>query len=203
MFKKRLLIVCTLLVGAFMFGCQTPQPEVKNAANTNAAATTAGKPDSKIVDEVRAMLAAHDKALNDQNLDKVMASFSTDPKVVVLGTGAGERFVGTDAIKNAYIEIFKDYEKGTLVTDCDWKTGDADAAGKVAWMAATCQATDSMKGVKRDYVLNVSAAAVKLDAGWRFIMLHMSNSTGGPPPPDAKKAEADKPAANNPEAKKQ
>jgi uncharacterized protein (TIGR02246 family) len=207
MFKKRLLIVSTLLAGVFLYGCQTQQPENKNAANTNAAATTAGKPDPKIVDEVREMLAAHDKALNDQNLEAVMATFSNDPKVVVLGTGAGERFVGTDAIKNAYTEIFKDYEKGTLVTNCDWKTGDADVAGKVAWMAATCQASDSMKGVKRDYVLNVSAAAVKQDAGWRFIMLHMSNSTGAPPPdakkPEAKKPEANKPEANKPEVKKQ
>ena len=201
MLKKRLLIVSTLLAGAFLYGCQTPPPEVKNAANANAAPVTAGKVDPKLVDEVKEMLAAHDKALNDQNLDAVMATFSNDPKVVVLGTGAGERFVGTESIKNAYTEIFKDYEKGTLITNCDWKTGDVDPAGKLAWTAATCQASDSMKGVKREYVLNVSAGLMKQDAGWRFVMLHMSNATGGPPP-DAKKADADKPEANKPEANK-
>ncbi len=106
----------------------------------------------------------------------------------MLGTGEGERFVGSEAIKQAYTEIFKDYDKGTMVTTCDWKTGGADDTGKMAWLAATCKAEDSMKSVKRDYVLNVSAAAVKQDTGWRFIMLHMSNATAaGPPPPAVKK----------------
>jgi hypothetical protein len=37
-----------------------------------------------------------------------------------------------------------------------------------------------MKGVKREYVLNVSATVVKQDTGWNYA--HMSNQTGGPPP---------------------
>lgn len=201
MLKKRLMVAATVLAGLFVFGCQNQAPENKNASNTNANASTAKTVDPKAVDEVKEMLTTHDKALNDQNLDALMATFSADPKVVLLGTGEGERFVGTESIKNAYTEIFKDYDKGTLVTNCDWKTGGADEVLKMAWLAATCKAADSMKGVKREYVLNVTATVVKQDTGWRFISLHMSNATGGPPP-DAKKAEAAKPEAAKPEANK-
>ncbi len=180
--RKRLTGMSLVLSGLILCGCQAPKADQASSnTTTNSAATTAGKADPKVVEEVKEMLAKHDKALNDQNLDAVMATFSNDPKTVVLGTGQGERFVGQDAIRQAYTEIFKDYEKGTLETSCDWKTSGADESGKMAWLAATCQAKDAKSGVKREYVLNVSGAVVKQDGGWRFTMLHMSNMTGGPP----------------------
>ena len=209
MLTKKITLLTTIFAGLFLSACQAPSTEVKNSATTNAAAntTSANKVDPKVVDEVKEMLATHDKALNDQNLDAVMATFSTDPKVVVLGTGQGERFVGTEAIRNAYTEIFRDYDKGTLVTNCDWKSGDTDANGKMAWLAATCQASDSMKGTKEGIRLNVTATVVKQDAGWKFISLHMSNDTVGGPPPDAKKDSGPPPDAKKdsgppPEVKK-
>ena len=191
MLKTNFILVGAILAGMMLSACQPPQTqstETKNTTSTGTANATGSKTvDPKEVEAVKEMLAKHDKALNDQNIDAVMETFSKDPKVVMLGTGQGERFVGADVIKSAYMEMFKDYDKGTLVTDCEWKTGDAEPAGKLAWMAATCKAADTVKGAKREYVLNVSAAAVKEDAGWRFIMLHMSNATSGGPPPEATK----------------
>jgi ketosteroid isomerase-like protein len=196
MWNVKLTVAVTLLAGLVLCGCQSQVPEAKAGSNkpADAPANTAAadKPDPKVVDQIKETLAAHDKALNEQNVDGVMATYSADPKVVMLGTGAGERFVGTEAIKNAYTEIVKDYDKGSFVPNCDWKDGGADPAGTMAWLAATCNATDTKKGAKREYVLNVTAAVVKESGGWRFVMLHMSNDTGGGPPPDAKKAEAKK-----------
>lgn len=208
MLTKRLGVGVAILAGLFLAGCQTPTTEVKNTSNSNTSVANTNKVDTKMVEEVQAMLAAHDKALNDQDVAGVMATFSTDPKTVLLGTGAGERFVGQEAIKNAYTEIVKDYDKGTFEPNCEWKEGGADEAGKMAWLAATCNAKDSKKGVKREYVLNVTGTVIKEPAGWRFISLHMSNAPGGAPPPDAtkddgKKAEAETSDDNKkPEAKK-
>ncbi len=189
MLKLRLETAVILLAGLLLWSCQSQQPETKNPASTSVTTNSNANTktiDPKVAEEVKEMLAIHDKALNDQNLDALMQTFSKDPKVVMLGTGQGERFVGSDAIKNAYTEIFKDYDKGTLKTNCEWRTGDADASGNMGWMAATCEAKDSMKGAERTYVLNVSAAAVKQDGAWRFIMLHMSNATSSGPPPEKK-----------------
>jgi ketosteroid isomerase-like protein len=192
--KKRLWLICVALTGLFLGACQNSQPNATttaaqtansntNAANTNAAAS---KDDPKVVEEVKELLAKHDKALNDKNIDNIMSTFSTDANTVVLGTGQGERFLGLEAIKAAYTEIIKDYDAGTLETSCDWKTGGSDAGGVMAWLAATCQYKDSLKGVKRDYHLNISGTVVKKDGGWRFAMVHMSNSpNSGPPPPEA------------------
>lgn len=188
MLVKKLGAVVAILAGLLILACQTPPTEVKNSASANSASGNKTV-DSKAVEEAKALLVAHDKALNDQNIDGVMATFATDPKVVLLGTGKGERFLGPDAIKSAYTEILKDYDKGTFEPGCAWKEGGMDDSGNMAWFAATCDAKDSKGGVMREYVLNVSAAAVKQESGWKFIMLHMSNATSAGPPPDAKKPE--------------
>jgi len=183
--KKFIAAGAVLFLALLIFGCQSQQPKA-DAGLPAASNATQNKPDPKLIEEVKTMLAKHDKALNDKNIEAVMLTFSTNPNTVVLGTGDGERFVGRQAIKEAYTEIFKDYEPGTLISNCDWKTGETDATGTYAWLAATCKLQDAMKDRKRDYVLNVSAALEKQGADWRFVMLHMSNSP--PPPPATAKA---------------
>ena len=189
---KRVHLVAGLaLLGLALSACQqeAATPSTANTSATSPAAPT-GKEDPAVVEEVKAVLQKHDKALNDKNLDALLATFSNDPRTVVLGTGEGERFVGQQTIREAYTEILKDYDPGTLTTNCDWKSGGVDSAGTTAWVAATCQAQDSLKGKKRDYVLNVSGALRKEVDGWRFVMLHMSNATNATGPPVAANAKS-------------
>jgi hypothetical protein len=94
----------------------------------------------------------------------------------VLGTGAEERWVGPQEIRAAYTEIFKDYDPGTLQTNCDWKTGGSDDAGTMAWLAAICSAKDSLQGKTREYKLNVTGTVQKQEGKWHFVSLHMSNA---------------------------
>ena len=193
---RSMLTTAAALAALLICGCQGTQSNTSNAPASNAASgnTASTKPDPKVVEEIKELLTKHDKALSEKNIADVVGTFSTEANTVVLGTGQGERFVGTDAIKAAYTEMFKDYDAGTLDVTCDWKTGGADSSGTTAWMAATCPAKDSLKGVKRDYFLNVSAAAVKGANGWRFTMLHMSNGGDpGPPPTSGNSA----PSANS------
>jgi len=204
--RSRVLIFVTTLSVLLASACENTQTDTSAAAPKNTATNaSSSKPDPKVVDELKDLLALHDKALNDKSVEDVLKTFATDANTVVLGTGAGERFVGQEAIKEAYSEMFKDYDAGTLKVTCDWKTGGADPAGVTAWLAATCPATDSFKGVKREYSLNVSAAAVKGADGWHFAMLHMSNSNDPGPPAGGKESPAgskkSEPAANAPQKK--
>ena len=176
--EQRVVIFCAaLLLIAAGAACQssgTNRLATAETANANASsASNAAKP---TIDEIRAVLQAHDKALNEKNLDAVMSTFSTDPRTVMLGTGTEERWVGPQEIRGAYAEIFKDYDPGTLTTDCNWKAGGADDSGTMAWLAASCNAKDSFQGKARDYKLNVSATVAKQGGQWKFVMLHMSNA---------------------------
>ncbi|HEY6802311.1 MAG TPA: nuclear transport factor 2 family protein [Pyrinomonadaceae bacterium] len=183
--KLRMIIPCLIVAFVVLiWGCQAggTNQAADATANTNANAGASTKSDSTAaakptVDQIREVLAAHDKALNDKNLDALMSTFSTDPTTVVLGTGVEERWMGPDEIKAAYTEMFKDYDAGTLDTKCDaWKTGGSDGAGTMAWLAASCDCKDSLKGKARAYKLNVSATVEKQDGKWRFVALHMSNA---------------------------
>jgi ketosteroid isomerase-like protein len=181
--KLAVILVLAVLVLSSCEGQNTATNTGTNTAtNTGSAGTTSAAKDPKIVEDVKATLAKHDKALNDKNLDALMTTFSTDPQTVLLGTGEGERYVGQQAIKEAYTEMLKDYDAGTLNANCDWKSGGVDDAGTTAWLAATCKASDSLKNAKREYVLNVSAALEKQNGEWRFKMLHMSNAVNSAPP---------------------
>ncbi len=182
MMKKMHLLAGLVLMGLLLSACQKEEPASTTNSSAPATARPAAKADPKVLEDVKAVLQKHDKALNDKNLDALMSTFSSDPNTVLLGTGEGERYLGQQAIRNAYTEIVKDYDAGTLVTNCDWKTGGVDDAGTLAWVAATCNCEDSSKSVKRSYVLNVSGALKKEGNDWRFVVLHMSNVTTATPP---------------------
>ena len=183
--KSRLANLCLVLslVATFAACARSPTNQHATTESANSAARaeptrTVAKPTA---DEIRQVLAAHDKALNDKNLDAVMNTFSSDANTVMLGTGAEERWMGPQEIRAAYTEIFKDYDPGTLQTDCaSWKSGGADDAGTMAWLAATCNAKDSYQGKPREYKLNVSGTVAKQNGQWRFVVLHMSNAVEGP-----------------------
>ena len=176
--RQPVTILClAFLMTTLMAACGAGGRSEVATSQTPTASSPSANTDKKVtLDEIREVLAQHDKALNEKNLDAVMATFSTDPKTVVLGTGAEERWVGPQEIRAAYTEMFKDYDAGTLQTNCDWKTGGADDSGTMAWLAAICAAKDSLQGKTREYKLNVSAAMQKQDGKWRFVMLHMSNA---------------------------
>ena len=178
--KQRVIILCLAISMVAIYGACQAGGTNSQSGDTAASANTT-KPETKAgtkptVDEIRQVLAAHDKALNDKNLDAVMATFSTDPSTVVLGTGSEERWMGPQEIRAAYTEMFKDYDQGTLAAKCDWKTGGGDDAGTMAWLAAGCDCTDSLNGKAREYKLNVTGTIEKQDGSWRFVSLHMSNA---------------------------
>jgi uncharacterized protein (TIGR02246 family) len=126
--------------------------------------------------ELAEMLRKHDEALNKHDLDGVVALFAPGNKTVVLGTGPGERFEGRDGIREAYTEIFKDFDKGSVKHNCYWKQGAGTA--QLVWGAAQCKLSDSKAGKPREYELNISGVLQKQAGKWYFALLHYSNLTG-------------------------
>jgi ketosteroid isomerase-like protein len=178
--KQAIKMSClAVAIISVMMACQGNNASNENSpGNANSSANNAANTGNKkaTVDEIKEVLVQHDKALNEKNLDNLMATFSTDPNTVVLGTGAEEKWVGPQEIRAAYTEIIKDYDPGTLQSTCDWKTGGSDDTGTMAWLAAICSTRDSLEGKAREYKLNVTATLQKQDGKWHFVSLHMSNA---------------------------
>jgi ketosteroid isomerase-like protein len=118
------------------------------------------------------MIQQHDEALNQQNLDELMALYAPRPRPVLLDVGRGERYHGRDEIRTAYASFFEDFDKGTLSRQCYWKDG--DVSGNTAWAAAKCKFTDSRAKATREYEINLSASLQRSKERWQFTMLHLS-----------------------------
>jgi ketosteroid isomerase-like protein len=127
--------------------------------------------------DIAVMLERHDTAMNNHDLDALVALFEPGSGTVIMGTGPGEKYQGESEIREAFQEFFKDFDKGTLTRTCYWKQGRTN--GNVAWGAAMCKFSDSLGGKAREYELNVSAVLERKSGRWYFAMLHFSNIVGG------------------------
>lgn len=52
-----------------------------------------------------------------------------------------------------YEHFSEDFDKGTFVSDCGWKSG--NVKGDNGWIMATCKCAGSKDGKKRKFGLNV------------------------------------------------
>jgi len=164
-----------------LVGCWSRYAVLLAVLSVGAPVCLAQAQESKRDPGVSELLKKHDDAMNQHNLEGMVALFAPGPKTVVIGTGPGERYQGREEIKTAYAEMFKDFDKGTLTHDCYWKDG--GGSDSLKWGAVMCKFSDSKEGQKREYGLNVSAVVEKEGDNWQFVMMHFSNLTGGAPPP--------------------
>ena len=158
-----------ILMSAMLAGALVVTPALAQEVNAQA------------LENIKAMLEKHDKALNQQDLKALMETFAVDPKIVVMGTGPGEIWVGQAAIEDAYKHFFADFEAGSMTTNCPWKMGDIN--GDLAWLMAACEVSDKPKeGAVRQYLLNISAVLQQQENNWRFRTMHFSSLISGSGP---------------------
>jgi ketosteroid isomerase-like protein len=115
--------------------------------------------------------------LSEHDVDGVMATWVDAEDSALLGSGPGERWVGTAEIREAFDNIVKDFDPYTMESVCGWHV--IGAQGDTAWALAECDFSDSLAGTKREFPLNVSGVLVKQDDTWKFRALHFSTLTTG------------------------
>ncbi len=119
--------------------------------------------------EFKAFLDQYRKAFSAKDADAVVAMYA--PDAVLMGTGPGELYEGTDAIRNAHIEFFKSFDKEERTIE--WmKVG---TEGKVAWVVASMKFTSYMKDKKAEFLIHATTVLEKRDGKWLIIVRHISN----------------------------
>src|SRR5262245_24089824 len=137
-------------------------------------AQEAEAPNPKL-DELRALLKAHDDAMSNQDVKGVLAVFV--PKPVVLGTGPGEIWSGPEEVAAAYQEMFKGFDKGE--EKCDYQYTLGDVSGDSGWLAASGNVACNKDGKDAEFPMNVLLTATKVDGKWRIAAMHFSTLTDG------------------------
>lgn len=130
--------------------------------------------DSSDLDQIKAVLKAHDAAMTNQDLEGILAVMA--PKAVIMGTGPGEIWSGPDEIKDAYTHFFADFDKGQQ--DFNYNVRFGGLSSEMGWLMASGE----VKGKKDDkdfaFPLNISLTVAREGGKWQIVAMHFSTLTG-------------------------
>ena len=141
-------------------------------AQAGAAETEGGNSD---LEQIKAVLKAHDDATTRQDLDGVLATMA--PKAVIMGSGPGEIWSGPDEIKDAYTHFFADFDKGQQ--DFTYDVRFSGLSPDMGWLMASGEVKAKKDGKDFAFPLNVSITVAKADGKWQIVAMHFSTLTAG------------------------
>ena len=148
------------------------------AAFTSTALAADEKKENPELENIRALLKAHDAAMKSQDLAGILALMGE--KAAVMGTGPGEIWSGKDEIKTAYTHFFQDYDKGEQDFDYQFKIGDID--GDMAWLMASGNIDGKKDGKAFQFPINISVTFTKRSGKWLIASMHFSTLISDAPP---------------------
>jgi len=146
---------------------------ISAATISKASAKTPDATDPEL-EKVRELLGAHDKALNNHDLEGVLTSLTDD--AAVMGTGPGEMWAGTEEIKVAYGNFFKGFDKGEQEYEASFMHG--DLAADMGWAMTSGTVKAKKDGKEISYPLNISLTVAKNGGAWKIAAMHYSTLTG-------------------------
>ena len=92
--------------------------------------------------EIKVSLKAHDVAMSSHSMDGVLACFA--PDVVLMGSGPGELWTGTDETKEAYTKFFEGFDKGEHDFHYNYKFGGLSA--DMGWLVVSGEVNGKKEG---------------------------------------------------------
>ena len=145
------------------------------APTADAQASQEANPD---LDQIRALLRAHDEAFTNHDLNGVMACFTE--KAAIMGSGPGEIWSGPDEIKVAYEHFFEGFDKGEQKFEYQFKIG--GVTSEMGWLMTAGNVSGKKDGKEFAFPLNLSLTVAKKDGKWLIAAMHFSTLTGGTAP---------------------
>jgi ketosteroid isomerase-like protein len=144
------------------------------AADASAAEAQASPETNPELEQIRALLRAHDEAFTNHDLDGVMACLSE--KAAIMGTGPGEVWSGPDEIKVAYQHFFEGFDKGQQHFEYQFRIG--KLSSDMGWMMTAGNVTGKKDGKDFAFPLNLSLTVAKEGGKWKIAAMHFSTLTG-------------------------
>lgn len=126
----------------------------------------------------RAVLATLDRyaeRYNAKDVDGVTNLFADDPDVLLIGTGADERWIGKSEIRRQFERNFAEAER----TRFEWSSRHVAAAGDAAWVSADAVVYVTVGGEDRSIPIRFTVVLDERDGVWRWLHRHASVAAGG------------------------
>ncbi|HLG09590.1 MAG TPA: nuclear transport factor 2 family protein [Gaiellaceae bacterium] len=131
--------------------------------------------DREAEEAVLATLDRYAERYGAKDVDGVTELFADDPDVVLIGTGADERWVGRREIRRQFARNFAEAER----THFEWVSQHVAAAGNGAWVAADAIVHVVVEGVERSIPIRFTVVLEQRDGVWVWLHRHASVAAGG------------------------
>jgi uncharacterized protein (TIGR02246 family) len=148
---------------------------VAAAPTADAQASKEANPD---LDQIRALLQAHDEAFTKHDLNGVMACFTE--KAAIMGSGPGEIWSGPDEIRVAYEHFFEGFDKGEQKFEYQFRIG--GVTSEMGWLMTAGNVNGKKDGKEFVFPLNLSLTVAKKEGKWLVAAMHFSTLTGSATP---------------------
>ena len=129
------------------------------------------KTKAEILKTVREMWKAYGRL----DADGVLAFYAPDPDIVVVGSGADEVYIGPKQAKKG---LKRDFAQARSVKVGLTKVR-ISAAGKVAWLAASCHFTAYVTGCTVEMAGRLTAVFEKRKGRWLILQSHFAMPYAG------------------------
>jgi uncharacterized protein (TIGR02246 family) len=110
-----------------------------------------------------------------KDVDGVTELFADDPDVLLIGTGADERWLGKTEVRRQFVRNFS--EAGQ--TRFEWISRHVAAAGDAAWVAAEAVVHATVDGRELSIPLRFTVVLEHGEQGWRWLHRHASVAAAG------------------------
>jgi ketosteroid isomerase-like protein len=119
---------------------------------------------------VLAVLEQYKQAIEQRDMERLLALFAPDPDIVVIGTGAGEHRVGLADLRG---QIDPDRSQPEA-TSSEWGRPSVSADGSVAWVAVNVVVHTRVAGQEVSLPLRSPAVLERRGADWLVMKAHLS-----------------------------
>lgn len=120
------------------------------------------------LDRYSATYARHDLA-------GILSLFAPDPDIVLIGTGADEKRIGFEEVKQQFQRNFQETEASTIA----WGWRHVSIAGNMAWVAADAVITVRIAGNEVQFPIRMTIVLEQRGGSWLWVHRHASVPAAG------------------------
>jgi len=146
------------------------------AENKPAGGAPEGKGSKWSIDALKELHDSYFKAFSAHDVDGVLALFA--PNAIILGTGPGEIWGGSEEIGEAHRHFFEAFDAGKQEAEVLFRSG--NIMGGMAWVTSVSKVRFTKETGVTEFGLNKLVVFERTGGKWLIRAMHFSNLTAEP-----------------------
>ncbi len=131
--------------------------------------------DAQAVTEILETLDQYSATYAEHDLDGILALFAPDPDIVVIGTGADEKRIGIEEVRQQFERNFNETEASSIT----WGWQHVSIVDGMAWVAADAVIAVRVAGKDTRFPIRMTIILEQRHGFWLWVHRHASVPAAG------------------------